>query len=340
MTSISVIIPTRNRADLLLRTLTSLANVELHPDQYEVIVIDTASTDNTRKVCQDHGSKILRNFRYDYCDRPGLHIGRHRGAKCAQGDVLVYADDDIRPFPTWLTAISEAFVTEEVSLVGGNNFPDYEADPPDWVETLWHADKFGKTMGCYSLLDLGNTVKEIPPWYAWGCNFSIRKELLFRLGGFHPDGMPQELVRYRGDGETALSYAIEKTGLKAKFVPEASIYHYVPRSRMTFEYLYKRGFVQGISDSFTDVRRLFNSESLLSDSGSLLENSKQRLRYTSRALRLTLMSILRRKTPFMHYLKGHATGYRFHQSAVKNDPALLKWVLLQDYWDESISPCL
>lgn len=180
-----------------------------------------------------------------------MHVGRHLGLKMAESDILVYADDDIEAFPTWLEAIAESFQDSGVVLVGGKNLPKWESDPPDWILKMWEPDKNGnRILGYLSILDLGDEEKEISPFYVFGCNFSIRKRVLLEAGGFHPDGMPKELIIYRGDGETHVSRYIQAKGYKAFYNPKASIYHVIPRKRLTIEYLEYRAFIQGISDSF------------------------------------------------------------------------------------------
>ena len=92
-------------------------------------------------------------------------------------------------------------------------------------------------------MDFGDKIKEINPSYVFGCNFSIRKNILLEAGGFHPDGMPQEIIKYRGDGESYVSKYIEKNGYKTIYNPKASVYHLASTDRMTKKYFAKRAFV-------------------------------------------------------------------------------------------------
>jgi hypothetical protein len=64
----------------------------------------------------------------------------------------------------------------------------------------------------------------------------------------------QEMIMYRGDGETYISDFIRKNGLKAIYNPKASVYHFVPTKRMTIDYFCKRSFNQGISNSYSEIR--------------------------------------------------------------------------------------
>ena len=73
---LSVVIPTRNRANLLAAALESIADQDLAPDQFEVLVIDNGSSDRTKEVVDQMRSR-LSNVRYFYESEPGLHVGRH-----------------------------------------------------------------------------------------------------------------------------------------------------------------------------------------------------------------------------------------------------------------------
>jgi glycosyltransferase involved in cell wall biosynthesis len=283
--------------------------------------------------------KRIRNFRYEYCNKPGLHIGRHRGARLAQSDILVYADDDIRPFKTWLHGIACGFRDERIVMVGGNNLPDFESEAPTWVQQMWAENEHGRTCGCFSLIDCGEKVKKIPPDMVYGCNFSIRKLALIKAFGFHPDGMPKDLICYRGDGETAVSQAILRMGFNALFHPDASIYHWVPQRRMTQDYLFERGYAQGISASYSKIRASKGANcGLLSDRRLILavKKSLRKVFYNGRCF-LGLRPISKAQQWFV---KGHETGFAFHQQAAIRSSSLLDWICQADYWDESLSPSL
>jgi len=251
---LSVIIPTRNRANLLHTTLKSISLQTFPSNEFETIVIDNGSTDDTKQVVENC-NKDIKNIRYFYDPTPGLHVGRHKGLKEARTELLVYADDDIEAFPDWLEAINESFQDNEVVLVGGKDLPKWETEPPYWIYEMWmDINDFGHSLGYLSILDFGNKIIEIDPGYVWGCNFSIRKRTLLEAKGFHPDGFPQDMIKYRGDGETSISNYIRKNKYKTIYNPKASVYHFVPKNRMTIDYFCKRAFNQGISDSFSDIR--------------------------------------------------------------------------------------
>lgn len=319
MIFLSVIIPTRNRAKYLSGALESLAKQTYPLDRFEVLVIDNGSTDNTREVCTSFKNRVPQ-LRYFYEETPGLHVGRHLGMKMAKSEILVYGDDDIEAFPTWLEGISCAFEDEDIGLVGGKNLPKFETQPPNWVDQLWIRNQRGKMIPSYSLLDFGDKVCEIPHRYIWGCNYSIRKEVLIKAGGFHPDGMPPDLLKYRGDGEGALSQKIHQIGYKALYHPNASVYHLVPTARMNSSYLYRRWFSQGISGSYSWVRQHMKLDF--------------KLRLTILQKKVKSYTIFPLNKAFLWTMqKGFWDGVAFHQSALRQVPELLAWVLKTDYMD-------
>src|SRR5688572_6394022 len=197
----SIIIPTLNRSALLRKTLASIAHQTYPQNNLEVIIVDNGSTDNTRDVVAEFTGQ-LKNLQYHHTTKPGLHEGRHAGMRASSGEVLIFGDDDIEALPTWVEGVAESFEDSRVALTGGKNIGNYESPPPPWIDTLWETAEGGRYLTYFSLLDLGEKPKHVHPHFIFGCNFAIRKKVLVTIGGFHPDGMPEPLLKYRGDGET------------------------------------------------------------------------------------------------------------------------------------------
>lgn len=323
---LSVIIPTRNRSALLKKAIQSLT-FQIYPQEhFEIIIVDNGSTDDTKSVVESLKHN-LTNLIYVYEPKPGLHAGRHAGLAIAQGEILVFADDDIEAFPTWLEGVAESFQDPDVALVGGNDLPQYESSPPGWVDTLWQETPWGKTIGIFSLLDFGDGVKEISPYYVYGCNFSIRKKVLLEVGGFHPDGMPDELLKYRGDGETAVSEGILKKSYITLFNPKASVSHWVPKSRMSMEYVYKRGYIQGISNSYNQIRARGKH--------TRIQFSCYYLRHIINCVKNEIKSIFgMNQSPYTHFFQGYNDGFLYHQKATLGDKNLMNWIQKKNYFKE------
>jgi glycosyltransferase involved in cell wall biosynthesis len=335
---LSVIIPTRNRADLLSTTLDSLFNQTFDNNIFEIIVCDNNSTDNTKNVCEQFQTRI-KNFKYYRTIRSGLHVGRHCGLKHAQGDVLVFIDDDIEADANWLSAIYQVFTNyADVVLLGGKNLPKYEAAPPFWIEQMWNNidSKGNRILGDLSLIDLGDSEREISPFYVFGCNFSIRKDILINAGGFHPDGMPFELIKFRGDGESYISQYIKYSNLKAYYHPEASVYHWVSKDRMTFDYFYKRRYLQGISDAYTELRK--NKLIKTKENLSFLKRIKYHLSIILGYAQLREIKKLKELANENEFIKqcknSYYRGYKYLMNCYSADIEIQNWVHKENYLDE------
>ena len=325
---ISVIIPTRNRAELLKSALGSLDNQTLSKGEFEVIVVDNGSTDHTADLVSGL-TKEWENLRCVHEATPGLHAGRHRGLKEAIGDVLVYIDDDIRATPSWLEAIAENFTDPNVAMVGGNNYPDFQRPIPGWLERLWARPAMGGQGIAYlSVLLLPEGRREMSPYLVWGCNFSIRKQVVLDAGGFHPDSMPRELIRFRGDGETHVSKYVLENRLRCNYDSRVSIYHAVTRERMSFEYFRQRAFNQGVSDSYTRLRNTATRRSI-SDYHRILRRLLGNVR---RKLRREKENDPELRELAMLMREGYQEGFDYHQQMYKEDTEVRAWVHKPDYF--------
>jgi len=169
----------------------------------------------------------------------------------------------------------------------------------------------------------------------YGCNFSIRKHILLEAGGFHPDSMPQELIKFRGDGETAVSEYIQKKGYKAVFNPAASIRHNVSQQRMTLKYLKTRSFNQGISDSYTALRRGDPCRAVKTTTTSILDNLSSFLKGNrsgnAQLLKKSLAHMLHCSLS-SQLSRAYRAGYQYHQTEYTRDQKLRDWVHRADYY--------
>jgi glucosyl-dolichyl phosphate glucuronosyltransferase len=356
---LSVIVPTLNRSFLLKKFLCSILEQTIDPAVYEVLVVDNGSTDDTYNTVT-HFFPLISNLKYFYEASPGLHSGRHRGFLEARGDVLVYADDDIEAFPTWLETIQQCFYKNDVAMVGGKNLPRFESNPPQWLEERWEPDYAGyRMLEHLSILDLGDRPKFVSPFLIFGCNFSVRRQILKEADGFHPDSMPKHLVQYRGDGESHISRYVASQKHKAFYHPDASVYHWVSNDRMTINYFCSRSYNQGISDSYTQLRKThelvfhnrFKCKTSLNQAFNFFLAIVKRMFFfkSYREIFIQLLSKIKSNSKSNSLLKrelesvwfqideAYKTGYAFHQQLVEKDQELFAWVTKPNYWS-FISP--
>lgn len=329
----SVIVPTRNRAAVLRRCLQSLTLQTAPAGSFEVIVVDNGSSDDTAAVAASFDGALQLRLLHE--PEPGLHVGRHAGWRAARSEVLMFADDDIEATPGWVAAVAGRFERDaDVALVGGNNHPAFEQAPPAWLQRWWQLPVArGRALGALSVLDFGSGSFALDPSYVWGCNFNVRRSVLEAARGFHPDGVPAERLRWRGDGESHVAAVVRRRGWKTLFDGAASVHHAVTARRMTAAYFEERAYAQGVSDSYTRIR----------SAGGLALPWRERARGAARGLlgpwrdlRLTAHQPADSATTEWRNIlartrAAHARGLAFHQAEVARDPALLAWVLKEDY---------
>lgn len=334
---ITVVVPTFNRAKLLASMLASLSWQILSNDRFEVLVIDNGSTDETSSVVRGCSS-IAGNIRYLVEHEPGLHAGRHMGLREAKGEILVFADDDIEAMSTWLLAIEESFALPDTAMVGGNNLPIFIGTPPIWLYEMWikESPDSSHALSSLSIQEQPEGQREFDPYMVWGCNFAIRKDVLLAAGGFHPDGMPQDLIRFRGDGETHVSKYVADNKLKCIFDSRASVYHKVTPERMTLGYFRKRGFNQGVSDSYTHLRNppKAHPDTQPSSHRKLMPILKNKLRKAkSKALGSATPTPSALNPAQAAFQEGYEEGFAYHQDVYESDPEVRAWVHKENYFE-------
>lgn len=324
MLKVSVIIPTMNRARYLQNAITSLQEQNFPEDEYEIIIVDNNSTDGTPEVVEVSNRVGKKEVRYVKEPKPGLHNARHTGAKRAKGEILAYTDDDVICDKNWLSELVKPYANPEVGCVGGKILPKFEATPSGWVEYF---------PDFLSILDRSDKVIEIYDESVYGCNFSIRKDVLYETGGFNPDAFPWELIRYRGDGETGLLIKVRANGYKIVYTPFAIVKHVIPKDRLTIEYFKKRAFMEGIFTSYRDIRKNHG----LNNSGcrELLKKIlrpaflpvRRFMNYPKYVYKGQFDYIKYNELAHKYYLKG----IKFHREEVSKDRGLMEYVLKENY---------
>lgn len=118
MTSISIIVPTYNRKEQLKRCLEYLDKQTLPVNEYEIIIVDDGSTDNTPEIINKTNNK--KNIRYFFQENKGPAAARNLGISKAKGEIIAFTDDDCILDKDWLHAIDKAFKENpDVSCVKG-----------------------------------------------------------------------------------------------------------------------------------------------------------------------------------------------------------------------------
>lgn len=213
--SLSVIIPTYNRKEILKKCLNALFNQTYPKSDYEIIVIDDGSTDGTEELVKSiiNGSPcVLRYFKQE---NKGPAVARNVGIENANGEIILFIGDDIIATSTLLEEHikwHKNYPEDNVAVLGYVTWsPEIEITPfMKWLEN-------GGPQFAYYKLRHGQKV----PWNSfWTCNISAKKRFLIENGLFDED-FPSAAYE-----DSELGYRLHKKGLKLLFNKSAIAYHY------------------------------------------------------------------------------------------------------------------
>ncbi len=240
---LSIIICTRNRAGELKDVLQSLMAQECPPGMVEVIVVDNASTDETRQVVgefQKLGNRL--EVHYVFEPTPGLSLARNMGASVAQGEILAYMDDDGMVEPRWINHLLDAYRRHAGAwAVGGRIKVLWSGPRPSWLPKSLE--------GFFGAFDLGDQEQELHwPQYLYGGHMSFRRDTIECLGGFKTTfGRVGKNLISNEDKE--FGYRLFLAGAKVWYVPDVVIWHKAHPERVTQQWILRRAYSQGISDA-------------------------------------------------------------------------------------------
>ena len=323
---LSILIPTAGRGEVLPVVLESASRESqsvAHPT--EIVVIDNNSNEKLTRCIRQQCNSANSRVRYIREPSPGLTAARHRGADEAAGELLVFLDDDVELGQGWLAGVLEGFSDSNVGIVGGPSIPRFGGSVPAWFWDFVTPTPYGGWHCTWlSLLDIGQAVDDIHPNYVWGLNFGIRRSVLGELGGFHPDLVPSHLQRWQGDGETGLTMKAKADGVRARYVPQALLYHLVGPDRLTLDYFSRRARYQGVCDSFTQLR----AGSAFAD--ALPNSPVPTAANVARPWEVAAAEVYRRTA------QAYREGFEFHQREAANDPRLMQWIRRDSYWGADI----
>lgn len=231
---ITVLVCTLNRCQILAKTLGSVAVSALPAAvEWEVLVIDNNSTDETRTVVEEFTRRYDGRFRYVFESQPGKSFALNRGIREAKGDILVFTDDDVTFEANWLHNLTEPLKRGEWAGVGGRTLLAETFDPPRWMAM---EGPFNQAGILAAVFDLGSEACELklPPY---GANMAFRKEMFEKYGLFRTDLGPspnQEIPRPNED--TEFGRRLLTAGERLRYEASAVVYHPVMRDRVRKQY--------------------------------------------------------------------------------------------------------
>lgn len=227
-TTASVILCTYNRAQLLRAALRSLAAMDIPAGlEWEVLIVDNNSSDNTREVAAEFSTRHSR-FRYLLEQQQGKSYALNTGIRVARGEILAFADDDARVEVSWLRNLIACFQKEKYAGCGGRILLEWESERPRWLPPGRYA------LAPFASFDLGDRAGPLwePPF---GANMAFRREMFETYGGFREDLGPRPGSEIRSE-DTEFGHRLLTAGETLWYEPSAVVYHPVPTVRLRKEY--------------------------------------------------------------------------------------------------------
>lgn len=236
---VSVAICTWNRARLLDQTLTAMRALRIPAGvAWELLVVNNNCTDDTDEVIAKHSDSLP--IRRLFETKQGHSNARNCGMAAAQGELIVWTDDDVLVDENWLNEyVRAARDFPEAGYFGGRIDPWYEVEPAAWLSE--NADQL---QGLLVIRNLGPdnrpfTENELP----FGANMALRRSAVAGHG-FNPQLGKVRDVCTLAD-ETDYLGRLRDDGWEGIWVPGAVVRHWIPRDRMTRAYLWNYGHGYG-----------------------------------------------------------------------------------------------
>jgi len=196
-TLVSVIIPSHNSEPTIERCIHSLTSQSYPREQFEIIVVDDSSSDNTVNLARAAGADTVIST--EPCS---IGKARNIGVKQAKGKFLAFIDSDCEAKDGWLKSIAKELHTTQV-LTG----PIDNGNPESLVAWAEYFIEFGG----FHKFRKRSSVRFSP-----SCNTVVKKETLLRVGGF---------TEMHSGEDVLFGESLRRAGVEVLFIPEIQILH-------------------------------------------------------------------------------------------------------------------
>jgi glycosyltransferase involved in cell wall biosynthesis len=244
---ISVVIPTINRPNTLIKAVERILENTVQPD--EVIIVDQNQDDLTFEALRIFIEAGVITYIKERT--PGASRARNIGWKKSIGDIIAFTDDDALVDFKWLESIQYSFEQQcwEIGVLSGKVIPLYEEKNLNWsIPERWEY-----LLPSYNQGDsLGHLKEGVFPATV---NYSVYRYLLEKFGGFDENIGPRAGRKIQISGEdTELAMRLKQKGFDLIYNPDCIVYHPVPLSRQNSAFLHKSVFGEGARSAFLDMK--------------------------------------------------------------------------------------
>ena len=239
---LSVLLSTYRRSHLLGRTLTSFCSLNIPDCEWEIVLIDNAGDQRTKQVADEFSVKLpLKVLLETY---PGKNNALNKAIPEAQGDILVFTDDDIIADPNWLIEV----------FLGAKRWPHHYVFGgriiPKWPHSQGKSAEHAFLRHAFAIADWDIPEGLYCAGKVFGPNMAVRASIFKDGWRFNPGIGPDGTTNYITGSETELTRRLEKAGFKAVYLPRAVVFHQITLEQMNIKWLYGRTFRKGRWDAY------------------------------------------------------------------------------------------
>jgi len=255
---ISVVIATYNRAGDIKDILEGMLGQDTKGEfDFEVIVVDNNSSDDTGRVVESFSLRFNGRLTYLFEPRQGKPYALNRGVAAARGEIVSFVDDDCLIEPVYLWNVAAAFrkFGQEAGLIGGKIAPHWTGgECPGWLKALFsqpsrfedgtfNREKIGFE-GTLGIFDLGNepivldySQEGHPNYQFFGANMAIFRHHLTGNDAFN-------VAKFYSQ-DTDICLRLFNRGIKGVYVPSVQLKHKIPVSKATPGKFYRWWYLRG-----------------------------------------------------------------------------------------------
>ncbi len=245
MKKFSIIIPTYNRPELLDELLNSLIVQQFNPDNFDILVIDNNSKNDVRQQIAGFVAKHPQ-FDIKYFKEPqqGEQYAWNKGIKEAQGQLLIFVDDDTTFHQDYFATLEKDFSHHLNNLAGGGKVaPVFEYQKPAWI------NKF--VMPYFAEINLGEKTHFPKNKFPYATNMLVSKNIFDKVGLFNTDLMKDKKVIPPGSFERDLFQRIRQAGYPVYYFHDLVVWHFIPQEKINKSYVKEKAIETG--KTFRDI---------------------------------------------------------------------------------------
>jgi GT2 family glycosyltransferase len=237
---VSVIICSWNRSRRLALTLAAIAEGQAgSAPEWELVLVNNNCTDDTDAAAEAFRERLPLVYVHEPLQ--GLSRARMAGLAAAKGELIVFTDDDVNPWPGWLDAYWAAYREQgEGFFFGGPIQCEYESGPPA-------AALLPVAPPSVAGLTYGDAARPLARWeYFFGPNWACARKPIMLAGGFDlSKGLNPSLGRVCVGEENDLMDRLRGLGMDGWYVPGAGLRHFVPAAKCTLRHIVARAEATG-----------------------------------------------------------------------------------------------